>query len=251
MAEKNNTDVIDVVRGEATDVSSDTQAYTPESRREMYLELAEQKEEQEASQRENQVQERDYELEHEQAIHHAKQKERDEILQCNQGKWDFTMDDESVPGCIILHVDLPKYLDSSLIHVDAHPTYVTIVVKNKTLRLKFPEEVASDNGKAERSKITGALKLTFTMTNPKSIRIAKLLAEHRLKEKQETTQVPVNNKMSNKIGHALLKAVNVKNIVNQNNDHQLDVRAIKTKTTKGEYEYVQQPECDDTPPALF
>jgi hypothetical protein len=33
-------------------------------------------------------------------------------------------------------------LDTSLIDVDVHPTFVTIIAKNKTLRLKFPEEVS-------------------------------------------------------------------------------------------------------------
>lgn len=51
------------------------------------------------------------------------------------------MDEDEVPGSIVVEVSLPKYLDSSLIDVDAHPTHVTVVIKNKTLRLRFPEEV--------------------------------------------------------------------------------------------------------------
>ncbi|KAE9356781.1 hypothetical protein PF008_g3447 [Phytophthora fragariae] len=37
---------------------------------------------------------------------------------------------------VILEVDLPRFLDSSLVDVDVHPSYVSIVAKNKVLRLK-------------------------------------------------------------------------------------------------------------------
>ena len=56
-------------------------------------------------------------------------------------KWEFRIDEEEKPGFIIVEVMLAKFLDSSLIHIDMHPTYVTIVIKNKVLRLKFSEEV--------------------------------------------------------------------------------------------------------------
>ncbi|KAE8959996.1 hypothetical protein PF010_g23064 [Phytophthora fragariae] len=62
---------------------------------------------------------------------------------------------------VILEVDLPRFLDSSLVDVDVHPSYVSIVAKNKVLRLKFPELVHSDAGMAERSKITRTLRLTL------------------------------------------------------------------------------------------
>lgn len=58
-------------------------------------------------------------------------------------------------------VSLPKYLDASLIQVDSHPTYITIVVKGKVLRLRFPEEVNSDAGTAKRSATTGDLVITL------------------------------------------------------------------------------------------
>ena len=54
-----------------------------------------------------------------------------DIKQKNEGNWDFTWDEESSRGCVKLEVSLPKHLDSSLIDVDVHPTYLSIVVKSK------------------------------------------------------------------------------------------------------------------------
>lgn len=90
----------------------------------------------------------------------AREKEASgEIRQCNEGRWPFTMSDEDGEGNVVVTVPLPKFLDSSLLHVDAHPAYVTIIIKGKVLRLRFPEEVNSDAGTAQRSATTGELVL--------------------------------------------------------------------------------------------
>lgn len=174
--EEELADVIHVVDGKATDISDqpaksekkpvlasqEKVPYTPETRREMYMELAEQKEEEEARKRENMPQERNTEAEHEEALRKARMlEERNDgtIRQCNEGKWEFRLLDEILD--IILEVDLPRFLDTSLIDVDVHPSFVSIVIKNKIFRLRFPELVHSDAGKAERSKVTGTLRLTL------------------------------------------------------------------------------------------
>lgn len=177
-------DVIEVSNSEATDISvpsteskaedreggegkksvfksNEKLPYTPHTRREMYMELAEQKEEEEARKRENQPKERSTEAEHAEALRKARHQEQDDgsIRQCNEGKWEFRILDEIFD--VILEVDLPRFLDTSLIDVDVHPSYVSIVAKNKLFRLRFPELVHSDAGKAERSKVTGTLRLTL------------------------------------------------------------------------------------------
>jgi hypothetical protein len=37
-----------------------------------------------------------------------------EVKQKNEGNWDFTWDEDSRPGCVLLEVQFPKHLDSSL-----------------------------------------------------------------------------------------------------------------------------------------
>lgn len=60
-----------------------------------------------------------------------------EILQKNEGGWEFSWDEESTKGSIILEVPVGKFLDSSLIDVDLHPSYVSIVIKSKVSFIYF------------------------------------------------------------------------------------------------------------------
>jgi hypothetical protein len=43
-----------------------------------------------------------------------------------------------------------RFLDSSLIDVDVHPYYISIVIKGKVLRLQLPLEVLAESSKAQR-----------------------------------------------------------------------------------------------------
>lgn len=81
----------------------------------------------------------------------------EEIKQRNEGGWEFFWDEESRPGHVLLDVHVARHLDSSLIDVDVHPHYVSIVVKSKVLRLRLPAEVKVSESKCQRSKVTGSL----------------------------------------------------------------------------------------------
>jgi protein TilB len=56
-----------------------------------------------------------------------------------------------------LEIKLSKFLDSSLVDVDVHPTYVSVVIKGKVLRLRLPAEVRVSDSKCQRSKTSGSL----------------------------------------------------------------------------------------------
>lgn len=56
---------------------------------------------------------------------------RSEIKQKNEGGWEFYWDEESRPGFVILEVKVARFLDSSLIDVDVHPGYVSMIIKSK------------------------------------------------------------------------------------------------------------------------
>ncbi len=83
---------------------------------------------------------------------------------CLEGKWTYSWEDEH-PDYIRLDVSVPKHLSTSLIDVDVHPTFITIIIKSKILRLKLPEEVKSEESKAQRSTITGHLLITMPRIN--------------------------------------------------------------------------------------
>lgn len=89
------------------------------------------------------------------------------MKQKNEGGWDFYWDEESKPGNVVLEVKVAKYLDSSLIDVDVHPTYVSVIIKSKLLRLKIPVEVKSSECTCQRSKTTGSLLVIMPKVNPK------------------------------------------------------------------------------------
>ena len=55
----------------------------------------------------------------------------DNIRQKNEGGWEFTWDEDEKKGFVQLNVKLSSYLDSSLIDVDIHPLYISIVIKTK------------------------------------------------------------------------------------------------------------------------
>ncbi len=62
------------------------------------------------------------------------------IRQCNEARLEFRFEETlagsgsgsgSGSGDIVLEVSVPKYLDSSLIDLDVHPHYVSVVIKGK------------------------------------------------------------------------------------------------------------------------
>ncbi|KAI8926626.1 hypothetical protein BC831DRAFT_455977 [Entophlyctis helioformis] len=81
------------------------------------------------------------------------------VLQKNEGKYSFKW--TSSAKTITLSVDISKFLDTSLIDVDVHPTWLRIIIKGKILQLLIEEEVHVDGVVCERSRLTGQLAITM------------------------------------------------------------------------------------------
>jgi len=203
----------------------DTTPYTIESRNEMYLELAEQKKEKEDREKERLPKERDFENEHDEAVKKARDKEDPDkpARQVNEGKLDFHFDEFEKPGFVILNVGVPKFLDLSMIDVDVNPLFVSIVCKNKVLRLNWPEEVVPDAGTAQRSKTSGMLCITVPKLDSKaaikSIKEQKWEQERQRKkaeEEKENKEREKEGKKPKKLAEQMLlasKSVKINNIV--------------------------------------
>ena len=88
------------------------------------------------------------------------------IKQKNEPGLEFSWDEDKL-GNIILEVKIAKFLDNSLIDVDIHPNFVSIIVKGKVLRLAIPDEIKVSESKCQRAKLTGILKLTMPKVNGK------------------------------------------------------------------------------------
>jgi protein TilB len=152
--------------------------HTPDVRLMEQRQSAKEKQEKADREAENQPRKRNFESEHKAAVEKARERERaengKEVMQCNEAKLEFAFDEHTVPGSVVLSVGVPRYLDSSMLDVDCHPAFVSIVVKNKTLRLRWPEEVVSAQCVAQRSKTTGDLVLTAPCQDPSSIARSRL-----------------------------------------------------------------------------
>ncbi|CAE7813641.1 lrrc6, partial [Symbiodinium microadriaticum] len=138
VVEELGSDEEDVYEGRVEEDEDDSKQMTentPEVRTQMYREIAQQKKEKAERDRVNAPKERDYEQEHSKAVEEARRKEEEmgerEVRQKNEGGFAFSWDEEGKPGHIVLEVSLSRHMDSSLIDVDVHPSYVSVVVKGK------------------------------------------------------------------------------------------------------------------------
>lgn len=66
-------------------------------------------------------------------------------------------------------MNIPKYLDTSLIQVNVNPTYISVRIKGKLTQLRLDEEVYSDKSIIKRSEITGELVVTMPKVNVNQI----------------------------------------------------------------------------------
>jgi len=153
---------------------------TPEDRVKIYKELAAQKKEKEDRAKASAPRERDYDKEQREQVEKLRESEtivgEAEIKQRNEGGWAFSWDEEKI-GVITLDVDLPVHLDSSLIDVDVHPTYVSIIIKSKLLRLRVPSEVKAGESKCQRSKITGHLLVIMPLAKSSKSRVESIFIQ--------------------------------------------------------------------------
>jgi len=140
-------------------------AYTVESRNEMYMELAAQKEEKDANERRRMGTEPKPPR-----VVPGVYNARGEIRQCNEGKYDFEIDDTSDPTKILFELGVPKYLDTGALDVDVNPLYVRCVVRDKVTQLKLPSEIRPDASKVQRSRMTGSLRIEMPLVDPRPVR---------------------------------------------------------------------------------
>ena len=52
-----------------------------------------------------------------------------EPLQCNEGRWDFTLREAEDDSAVLLEVAVGQFLDTSLINVDVQPLLVRLLIK--------------------------------------------------------------------------------------------------------------------------
>ena len=147
---------------EKDDNEEDCCSHTPEARLKMYREVTKEKEEKEKREEKMRPRVRDDDKEHADALSKEKsyleETKSGDIRQCNQGGYVFSFDEDE--NNIYFEVSVPKNLSTALIDANVFPTYISVVIKQKILRIKTPAEVNSDASVAQRSRATGSLKIT-------------------------------------------------------------------------------------------
>merc|ERR1711976_646030 len=128
----------------------------------MYMEMAAQKEEKERNEKRRMGTEEKAPREIP-AVYNA----RGEIRQCNEGKYDFNLDEYAEPGKVLFELAVSKYLDTTSLDVDVNPFYVRVVVKDKVTQLKLPSEVRPDASTVKRSRTTGSLRIEMPLVDPR------------------------------------------------------------------------------------
>ena len=60
-------------------------------------------------------------------------KEDGNVMQKNEGGWEFVIKDDPNGKNILLDVAVGKYLDTSLINIDVQPKYVSLTIKGNVV----------------------------------------------------------------------------------------------------------------------
>ena len=94
---------------------------------------------------------------------------RGEVRQCNEGGYAYTLDEWSVANEIVFELSVPRFMDSSLVEVDLHPTFVRCVVNGKVTQLKFDNEICVSRSKISRSKTTGKISCRCPFEHPRPV----------------------------------------------------------------------------------
>ena len=55
--------------------------------------------------------------------------ERGRVLQCNEGKWDFELEESNDGQCLVLSVAVGPHIDTSHIRVDVQPLLIRLLIK--------------------------------------------------------------------------------------------------------------------------
>uniref|UniRef100_A0A182PDW0 Uncharacterized protein n=1 Tax=Anopheles epiroticus TaxID=199890 RepID=A0A182PDW0_9DIPT len=93
----------------------------------------------------------------------------------NEPRLSFEFHDE--PDQFELDLHVYKYLDTSLVEVDAQPYYVRVTVKGKVFQLALKQEIQPDRSSCQRSQTTGHMLIVMPKLIPE--RIVKPLDEKR------------------------------------------------------------------------
>ena len=88
-----------------------------------------------------------------------------EVRQCNQGRYKYSLDESPDRTKLIFNMEVPRFMDTSMLNVDLQPTFVRVDVKGKVTQIRFDEEILVERSQVQRSQTTGWLCITMPRAN--------------------------------------------------------------------------------------
>ncbi|ETN60517.1 testis specific leucine rich repeat protein [Anopheles darlingi] len=85
----------------------------------------------------------------------------------NEPRLEFDFRDEA--DRLELELHLYRFLDTSLVNVDAQPRYVRVTVKGKIFQMALQHEIQPDRASCQRSMTTGHLLIVMPKLNPEQV----------------------------------------------------------------------------------
>jgi len=159
-------------------------AYTRENRKKMYVEAAAEKEEKERKKNPEK-----YVPKKESSANYPNGEPR----QCNEGKFEYKLSEWDDPEYSFFEIQVPKYMDSSLIDLNLQPKVISIRIKGKLTQLKLNDEILVEKSEIQRSQLTGKLHIRM----PK-ISVNSTVIHLKRQEEEKKSQDPGSNKTSKK-----------------------------------------------------
>ncbi|KAH9598917.1 hypothetical protein LSM04_003805 [Trypanosoma melophagium] len=81
------------------------------------------------------------------------------LLLRNEPKLPFLLDEHSDEEAVILTVEVPKFLSTTLIDLQMEVDYIRIMVKGKLIQVPLQREIAPSSAVVQRASVTGILKI--------------------------------------------------------------------------------------------
>ena len=161
-----------------------------------------------------------------------------DIRICNQGKYQFYIDENIRSGILTFELAIPKHLDTRLIKVDLNTKYVRVEVKEKVTQWRLENDIYTENSLIQRSQTTGFLLIKAFLTNKgklyeSGVIIQKLDKDYLLKENTSKIQNYINEIKSNKTKD---NDTSKKIVYYSNNKENInDTNALEDKVNKNLY----------------
>lgn len=221
---------------------NDENAYTVEYRKKLYRDLEKERLKNEAEKEKSRKAD-PYYIDDYNSKPLSVYREDGEIRVCNQGKYQFFIDENVIKGYTTFELAVPKTLDTNKIKVDLNPLYIRVDVKGKITQWKFDNEVVLEDAIIQRSQVTGFLLIKAKMLSGsnkvnKNDMINDMSKENRLKEfieRQNNEKSEVRKIKDNRVKYynndkSNLKAFDLNDFEIVNNKSNNKISSNKDKT---------------------